>query len=298
MKTKEEKRFQVFCHVVLVLFAAFCILPLLLLLMSSFEDNLTLVNQGYGFWPKQFSLDAYTYLFKHGGQIFQSYFMTIVVTVVGTVASIILTTLMAYPLSRDELLGRKVLGFIVFFTMLFNGGLVPTYLIYTNTLNMKNTIWAVILPRLLMGAYYVLLMKSFFTTSIPKEIIEAAKVDGAGEYRILAQVVVPMAKPIIATVIMLTAINYWNDWYNGFIYITTRTELYTIQALLNRMLQDIQYLSNNASTMGNAGEAMAKIPSTSVRMAISVVGLLPILIVYPFVQNSFVKGITLGAVKG
>ena len=212
--------------------------------------------------------------------------------------SIVLTTMLAYPLSRDDLLGRKVLGFLVFFTMLFNGGLVPTYLIYTNTLHLKNTVWAVIVPRLLLGAYYVLLMKSFFTTSIPKAIIEAAKVDGAGEYRILVQVIVPMSKPIIATVLMLTAINYWNDWYNGFIYITTKTEYYTIQALLNRMLQDIQYLSNNAATMGNISESVSKIPSTSVRMAISVVGLLPILIVYPFVQNSFVKGITLGAVKG
>lgn len=298
MKTKEERRFQVFCHIMLVLFSLFCILPLLLLLMSSFEENLTLIKFGYGFWPKKFSLDAYSYLFRHGGQIFQSYFMTILVTVIGTAVSIVITTLLAYPLSREELWGRKVLSFVVFFTMLFNGGLVPTYLIYTNTLQMKNTIWALILPRLLLGAYYVLLMKSFFNTSIPKAIIEAAKVDGAGEYCTLVKVIVPMSKPIIATVVMLTAINYWNDWYNGFIYITTQTELYTIQALLNRMLQDIQYLSNNASSMGNAGEAMAKIPSTSVRMAISVVGLLPILIVYPFVQNSFVKGITLGAVKG
>ncbi len=298
MKTREERVFQVFCYVILTLFALFCLLPLALLLMSSFEDNLTLINSGYSFWPKKFSLEAYTYLFRHGDQIFQSYFITILVTVVGTSVSIVITTMLAYPLSRDELLGKKPLAFVVFFTMLFNGGLVPTYLVYTNTLGMKNTIWAVILPRLLLGAYYVLLMKSFFSTSIPKEVLEAAKVDGAGEYRILIQVVAPMSKPIIATVLMLTGINYWNDWYNGFIYITTHTELYTIQALLNRMLQDIQYLSNNANTMGNAGEAMAKIPSTSVRMAISIVGLLPVLIVYPFVQNSFVKGITLGAVKG
>ncbi len=298
MKTKEEKRFQVFSHIVLLIFALFCIIPLVLLLMSSFEENSTLIREGYGFWPKAFSFEAYEYLFRHGGQIFTSYFVTFFVTVVGTAVSIVLTTMLAYPLSRDDLLGRKVLGFLVFFTMLFNGGLVPTYLIYTNTLHLKNTVWAVIVPRLLLGAYYVLLMKSFFTTSIPKAIIEAAKVDGAGEYRILVKVIVPMSKPIIATVLMLTAINYWNDWYNGFIYITTKTEYYTIQALLNRMLQDIQYLSNNAATMGNISESVSKIPSTSVRMAISVVGLLPILIVYPFVQNSFVKGITLGAVKG
>lgn len=298
MVTKEEKIFQGFSHVVLSLTSIFCVVPFLLLVVASLTDNNELIRSGYTFFPKQMSLDAYRYLLKTGNQIANAYGVTLFVTAAGTILSLIITTLLAYPISRDDFPGKKGISFLVFFTMLFNGGLVPTYLVYTTILPIKNTLWALLIPRLLVSGFFVMLMKSFFITSVPREVIEAAKVDGAGEARTLIQVVLPMARPMIATIGLLTVINYWNDWYNSFIYITTKTQYYSIQGLLNRMIQDIQYLSNNASNLGAASEALAKIPSASVRMAIAVVGALPIMIIYPFVQNNFVKGISLGAVKG
>lgn len=298
MITKEDKIFQVVSHIILMLSALFCLVPFVLLVIASFTDNNELIRSGYTFFPKTVSLEAYRYLTNTGNQILNAYGVTLFVTAAGTAASLVFTTLLAYPISRESFPGRKVITFIVFFTMLFNGGLVPTYLVYTTILPVKNTIWALLIPRLLVSGFYIMLMKSFFTTSIPKEVIEAAKVDGAGETRTLVQVVIPMSKPMLATIGLLTAINYWNDWYNSFIYVTTKTQYYSIQGLLNRMIQDIKFLSNNASTLGAASAELAKIPSASVRMAMAVVGVVPIMVVYPFVQNNFVKGISLGAVKG
>lgn len=298
MVTREDKAFQAFSHIVLMASSLMCVIPFVLLIIASLTDNGELIRSGYSFFPKVMSTDAYEYLFKTGSQIVTAYGVTLFVTAVGTVSSLLITILLAYPISRADFPGKTAISFLVFFTMLFNGGLVPTYLVYTTILSIKNTIWALLIPRLLVSGFFVMLMKSFFATSIPKEVIEAAKVDGAGEARTLVQVVLPMAKPMMATIGLLTAINYWNDWYNSFIYITTKTQYYSIQGLLNRMIQDIQYLTNNASNLGAATEALAKIPSASVRMAVAVVGAIPIMVIYPFLQNNFVKGISLGAVKG
>ena len=180
--------------------------------------------------------------------------------------------------------------------MHFNGGLVPTYLMYTGTFHIGNTFLALLIPNLLVRAYYIMLMRSYFMTTLPGEVMEAAAIDGASEFQIFRRVAVPMSKPIIATVIMFTMILYWNDWQNGLYYLTTKTSLYTVQNLLNRMIQEIQFLSSN-TVVGQTTDLSA-IPSTSVRMAIAVIGILPIAIVYPFVQKNFAKGITLGAVKG
>jgi len=298
MKTREEKRFQFFANLIMTLFSIFCMVPIILLLISSFTDNDTILRNGYSFFPQKLSLGAYGYLISKGGQIFRAYGISALVTFIGTTIGISITALLAYPLSRRDLPGRNVFSFIVFFTMLFNGGLVPTYLMYTGIFHIKNTLWALIIPSLLMNAYYVMLMRSFFSTSIPFEIIEAAHIDGASEFKTFAMIVLPMARPIIATVGLFIGIAYWNDWNNGFIYLTTRTDLFSIQNLLNRMIQDIQFLSSNSSLAGNIASSLSKTPSTSVRMAIAVTGILPVAIIYPFLQNNFVKGITLGAVKG
>ncbi|MDN5315819.1 MAG: putative aldouronate transport system permease protein, partial [Clostridiales bacterium] len=193
---------------------------------------------------------------------------------------------------------RGLLTFFIVFTMLFNGGLVPTYLMYTGTFQIKNTIWALLIPNLLLNAYNVMLCKSYFVTSVPGEILEAARIDGAGEFKTFYTVALPMAKPIIATIGMFVGIGYWNDWYNGYIYLTTRTDLFSIQNLLNRMMQNIQFLSQNATGLNQASQGLAAIPTASVRMAMAVLGVLPVVIIYPFIQNNFVKGITLGGVKG
>ena len=182
--------------------------------------------------------------------------------------------------------------------MLFNGGLVPTYINYTNVFHIKDTIWALLVPSLLCNAFNVLLTKSYFVSGIPNEIIEAAYIDGANELQTLHSVVIPLAKPIIATISMFAGIAYWNDWNNGYIYLVKRTEFFSIQNLLNRLMQNINALTQNANQVNNVTTALADVPSVTVRMAIATLGILPIIIVYPFIEKSFVKGITLGGVKG
>jgi putative aldouronate transport system permease protein len=221
--------------------------------------------------------------------------MSIIVTAVGSVSSVLLTSMLSYAIARKGLPGRKLLTFFVFFTMLFNGGLVPTYIMYINTFHIKNTIFALLIPSLLIHAFNVMLMRSYLMTSIPNEIIESASIDGASEFTIFGKVVMPMSIPIIATIFLYQVISYWNDWKNGLFYITSRTDLYTIQNLLNRMIMNIQYLASASDTVSSD---LSNIPTVTVRMAIAVAGLIPILIIYPFIQKYFVRGIVLGAVKG
>ncbi len=194
--------------------------------------------------------------------------------------------------------GRNIFTFLVVFTMLFNGGLVPTYINYTNVFHIKDTIFALLVPSLLMNAFNLLLMKSYFVSSVPDEILEAAYIDGASEFKTMRKIAVPLSKPIIATMGMFAGIAYWNDWNNGYIYLVKRTDLYSIQNLLNRLMQNINALTQNASQVGNVNQGLSEIPSVSVRMAMATLGILPIVVIYPFIQKNFVKGITLGGVKG
>lgn len=297
-KNLEERAFQFIGHIVMALFALGTLIPLVLLIVSSFTSNAALIQNGYSFFPKELSLEAYKYIFTSSNKVVNAYGISFLVTAVGTMMGVTITTLMAYPLSRKDLPLRGFFTFIIFFTLLFNAGLVPTYLTYTNIFKIKNTFWALVIPNLLMNGFNVLLMKSYFVINIPNEIIEAAYIDGAGEFYTFYRIVVPLSKPIIATIGIFTGIAYWNDWYNGYIYLTTRTDLYSIQNLLNRMIRNIQFLSQNTGNLSQAAEGLSKIPVVTVRMAIAVIGIIPILVIYPFVQNYFVKGITLGGVKG
>ncbi|MCC8103707.1 MAG: carbohydrate ABC transporter permease [Clostridiales bacterium] len=298
MRTSEEKRFQLIGNIVMIILSATALLPMLLLVISSFTDNDTLVQNGYSFFPAKLSIAAYTYIFSSGNSVIQAYGVSIVLTVVGTTCSLVITTLLAYALAKKGLPGKGFLNFYVVFTMLFNGGLVPTYINYTNTFNIKNTFWALLVPSLLANGFNIMLMKSYFVSPIPDEIEEAAFIDGASEFTVFSKIVIPLSKPIVATIGLFAGIAYWNDWQNGYIYLTTRTDLYSIQNLLNRMIQNIQFLTQNSTSVGNSSVALSTIPSVSVRMAMAVVGVIPIVVVYPFIQNNFVKGITLGGVKG
>lgn len=298
MKTKEERRFQIFANIVMIILSLLAIVPFALLVISSFTDNSTLIANGYSFLPEKWSTYAYEYIFKTGNSIIHAYGVSISLTAAGTAISLSITTLLAYALSKTDLPGRRIMLFMVVFTMLFNGGLVPTYIVYTNVLNVKNTFWALLVPGLLMNGFNVMLMKSYFCSSLPGEILDAAYIDGAGEFQTFASIAVPLSKPIIATIGLFNGIAYWNDWMNGYIYLTKRTDLYSVQNLLNRMMQNIQYLSQNSAHIQDASVGLASIPSVSVRMAMATVGVLPILVIYPFVQGNFVKGITLGGVKG
>lgn len=295
---REDKLAKGIAHVVMAAFSLFALIPLVLLIISSFTSNTALIQNGYSFFPKEWSLEAYVYMFGSTNQILNAYGVSFFITAVGTVAGLTLTISLGYVLARKDLPGRRFLTVYVVLTMLFNGGLVPTYLMYTGTFGIKNTVFALLIPSLLMNGFNIMLAKSYFVTSVPVEILEAAKIDGAGEFKTFARVAVPMAKPIIATIGIFVGIAYWNDWYNGFIYLSTNTRLYSIQNLLNRMMLNIQFLSQNADNLSSAKEGLASIPAVSIRMSMAVMGILPIVIIYPFVQNNFIKGITLGGVKG
>ena len=297
MKLSDKTRFQIIGHIVMIVLTACAILPLLLILMASLTDDTILIQNGYQFFPQKFSGAAYAYIFSSSDTVLRAYGISIALTLLGTAVSVIITTMLAYALSKKNLPGKAILTFAVFFTMLFNGGLVPTYMNYTLVFGIKNTFWALMIPSLLMNAFSVLLVKSYFATNIPEEIKEAAYIDGSTEFQTFYRVCLPLAKPIIATIALFAAIAYWNDWNNGYIYLTRRTDLFSIQNLLNRMIKNIQALQQNAN-LTSTDSAIASMPAVSIRMAIAVVGVLPILIVYPFIQKNFVKGITLGGVKG
>ena len=293
---KGEKIFQVIIHICLVLLAACAIIPVWVLVSGSITGEQELILKGYSFFPKSLSADAYKYLFYKASEILRAYGITVLITVVGTSASLLITPLLAYPLSRKDFRARNVFAFLVFFTMLFNGGIVPSYIMWTEIFHMNNTISALILPGLLMNGFHVILMKNYFAQNIPVELIEAAKMDGAGEFRIFYKMVLPLSLQIMPTVGLFVGIGYWNDWTNGLYYITNPS-LYSLQNLLNRILQDVQFLSSSTLTQA-AGTVNTQMPSVSIRMAISVVGILPIMVLYPFFQKYFVKGIAIGAVKG
>ncbi|WP_309118977.1 carbohydrate ABC transporter permease [Paenibacillus sp.] len=293
--TKEYFGWRLTAHLALGGFAISCLLPFLLLFAASVTDDSAIVAHGYTFFPEKFSLGAYEYLYQHSALIFRAYGVTILVTVVGTIASLAMTSMLAYPLSRKDLPGGPALSFIVFFTLLFNGGLVPTYMVYTQVLDIRDTLWAQLVPWLLMNGFNVLLMRAFFVNSVPTAVIESASIDRAGEWTIYSRIVLPLSLPILATIGLFQALAFWNDWNNGLVFIHN-PELLNLQNLLNRIMSNIEFLTMN-SNLGT-GETIAQLPRETFRMAIAVIGIVPVILVYPFFQRYFVKGLTIGAVKG
>jgi len=292
-----SKTTKIVTNTVMILLCLCCILPFLLLIGSSLSSDASLLKYGYRFIPKEFSTAAYDYLFGSKDILLRAYGMTILVTAIGTIANITLTMLIAYPLSRRDMPGRSVLSFFVFFTMLFHGGMVPSYIIWTQIFHIKDTIWGQILPNFMLSAFNIIMMRTYFTTNIPGEIIDASRIDGASELQILGKIVLPLSKPIVSTIALMTALVYWNDWTNGLYYITRNTKLYTIQNVLNTMVSNAQFLATQANA-GQLLQAGGSIPNVSTRMAVAVIAVIPILIIYPFFQKSFVKGIVIGGVKG
>ena len=289
-----SKGFNIFVHALLIFLILCCVIPFWLLIASSFTSESYLLQHGYSLIPGEVSFAAYDYLWTARGSIGRAYLMSVLISAVGVSCNVLMCILFAYPLSRRELPGRSVFSFLLFFTMLFNGGLVPTYLVYTNIVNVKDSFWGMVVPYLLFNPFMVIMMRTYFTSSIPGEVIEAAKIDGASEVRCLTSVVVPMSKPIIATVGLMTLIAYWNNWTNGIYFLTTRTDLYGIQNYLNDAMNKAAFLQNHSTGMINPRD----VPNVGVRMAVAVVAVIPLLVLYPFFQKYFVKGVTLGSVKG
>lgn len=291
---KSERRMARLAHVVLIVFSLMVVLPFILLISASLTEENAALKYGFGFIPKVFSLAAYKYISYQSKMIIRAYGITIFTTVIGTSVGLTMTSMLGYGLSKD-IPGRRILNFFVVFTMLFNGGLVPTYLVYTKYLHLGNTIWALIIPSLLMNAFHVMLVRNYFSTSIPESLIESAKLDGASEMMIFRAIVLPLSKPIMATIGLMLALSYWNNWTNGLYYLDD-TSLYSIQNVLNAINNNIIAI-NSVSNMGLAINK-SEVPALTARMAIAVIGIVPMLCIYPFFQKYFVKGITIGAVKG
>lgn len=282
------------------IYSLLCIIPLLLVFSISFSDETSIIANGYKLIPDVFSLKAYELLFKDFDQILHSYGISIFVTVVGTILGVLLTAFYAYPLSRQDLPYRNGFAFFIFFTMLFGGGLVPWYLVYVNILDLKNTVWVLIIP-LLMSPFFVLVMRTFFVSSIPSSILESARIDGAGELKIFSRIVLPLSLPVLATVALFSTLNYWNDWYLSMIFISDNKTI-SLQYLMYRTLLDIQFLTSNSNVAAQISSAgggnILDLPNKTLQMAMAVVGVGPIVLAYPFFQRYFIKGLTVGAVKG
>ena len=298
MRSKDQKIFNLISHTVMILVTVMAVLPFVLVFLSSVTEENTLVLNGYSFFPEKFSLYAYEYIVMKKKKIFRAYAVTLFVTVVGTSINVMISAMLAYPLSLKDLPGKRIFTFYVVFTLLFNGGLVPTYLMYTSAFNVKNTIFALIVPNLLMHTMNVLLMRTYYSTSIPAELFEASEIDGASQFKIFGSIILPLGKPIAVTMALFSGLSYWNDWTNGLYYLTgyDGEKLYSIQNFLNKVVTDIQYL--NSSQVGSNSDILAKLPTVSVRMAIAFVAMIPILVLFPFLQKYFSKGIAMGAVKG
>lgn len=292
---KDGAPFHYSCTIFLLLLCVCCLGPVILIVMSSITSENVLAQVGYRYFPKEISMQAYTYLWARRVTILHCYGISVFVTVFGTALGVTVTAMLAYGLTRPMIRARRVISFLIFFTMLFNGGVVASYMVWTRLFRIKNTVWAMIFPNLLTCAFHVLLVKNYYTNSIPKELLEAAQIDGASELRIFSRVVLPLAKPVITTVALFTALAYWNDWVNG-LYFINDSELYSIQVYLNVLMNNIQYLKSG-NVYGLTGAQMS-LPSISIRMAIAVVAMLPLLAVFPFLQKYLVEGIVIGGVKG
>lgn len=292
---RNDKGFQIVVHIIMIIMGILVIFPIMLLIMSSVSSESDILKYGYSLIPKNLDFTSYKYIFGEGS-IFHSYLVTVIVTVAGTVAGVVMTTMISYTLTVPGLPGKGILSLYVLFTMLFSGGLVPTYMMWSNMFHIKNTIWALIIPSLMCSAFHIMITKSYFQSNIPKEILESARIDGMSEFGIFFKIVLPLSTPIIATIGFMKALMYWNDWKNSLYYITDK-QLVGIQALLNNMLTNVQYLAQSMDA-SLAATDVASIPTLGIRMAVAVVGMLPMIILYPFFQKYYMKGLTVGAVKG
>lgn len=286
-----SKAVSILVHIFIAILIMLSILPFILILSSSFTAEGSISEFGYSLIPRKFSLDAYRYIFLQAGNLINSYFTTIIVTVIGTSISILFTTMFAYPLSRRSFILRNKLSFFVFFTMLFNGGIIPTYILVSRYLHLKDTLMALILPYII-TPFNVLLIRNFFI-SIPESIIESAKIDGASEYRIFFRIIVPVSLPGIATIGLFTTLTYWNDWFQALLYIDS-AKMMPMQFLLQRIMSTVEFITSS----NNPQLRSMELPRESARMAMSILAVGPIVFAYPFFQKYFIKGLTIGAVKG
>lgn len=285
-------------NVVLALFSLCCIIPFIFVVIISFSSEESIRTIGYSFWPMAWSTDTYAYAFEKLPQIWRSFFNSVLITGIGTVLSTLICVLYSYALYRPDFKYRNFFNFFSFFVMLFGGGLVPTYIISKQVLALSENYAALIVP-LLVSPFNIIVMRTFFKSSVPLELIEAATIDGSGEYSTLFRIVLPIAKPGIATIALLNALAYWNDWFQSLLYIRQNKVLQPLQALLMELQNNVEYLNRMIGQMGTAAIMEAqRAPNQTLRMALVVMIVVPIACAYPFFQRYIVAGLTIGSVKG
>ena len=298
MSSDRVLRFVGYLFITLVILLT--LFPFALLVIVSFSSEASIATTGYSLFPSSFSLAAYEYLYAQASQIINAYGITIFVTVVGTFFNVLMSVMFAYPLSRRDYPLHKAQMYFLLVTMMFNGGLVPTYLMYTNIFHIRDSLIAYLVPSLLMNAFNIILLRTYFVTNLPEELLEAARIDGAGEFRIFFRIVLPLSKPIIATVGLFAGIAYWNDWINGLYYVQD-AKCFSLQVLLNHILTNAQFMQSSAAqSSGQVAIAMqgATLPLTTMRLAIAVISIVPLMIVFLSLQKYYTKGIAIGSLKG
>lgn len=283
-------------HIILLLVALICFLPFVSVVIISLTKE-AILQKGYQLWPSEWSLKGYTFYLAKSNVIVSAAKMSVIVTVIGTFLGVILTTLMGYVISRRSYKGQSFFTWVVFIPMIFNGGFISSYVVNVNLLGLKNNIGALIFP-LLVSSFNVIISKTFFRQTIPDSIIESAKMDGASQWTIFGRIVIPISKPVFATIGLFLSFGYWNDWFQNLMYITDQ-KLFTLQGMLQKMLNDTQWLVSNVQNLGlSAIEILKQVPQESSQMAVAVIAIIPIALAYPFFQRYFVSGLTIGAVKG
>ena len=279
-----------------IIWCLLILLPIWIIIIASFTDEQALNMYGYRLWPTKFSIEAYAYLFRKGSVITTAYKNTIIATVCGTILCLITVGLYAYPISRKDFRWRKFFTFVSFFTMLFNAGTVAGYVTNRQILGLMNSVLCLFLP-LSFSAYWVIVMRTFYQSNVPEAIIESARIDGAGEWRTLIQIVLPLAIPGLATVSLFAAIGIWNNFFQCLLLVD-EAKYYNLQYTIYQTLTSIRFLKEMAAQVGNLSQNIANLPDETFRMAMAVVTVGPIILAYPFFQKYFVKGLTIGAVKG
>lgn len=288
---------EILINIVMILFCMLCIVPFIFVIIISFTSEESIAQIGYSFIPQSWSLDAYKYAFEMGYSLWRAYFNSFFITVVGTILSVLVCILYSYALFRKDFKYRRFFTFFSFFTMLFGGGLVPTYIVCKQLLGLSDNYAAVIVP-LMVNPFNIIVMRTFFQSSVPEELIEAAAIDGSGEYNTLFKIIIPISKPGIATIGLLNALAYWNEWYTPMLYVRDKLHI-PLQYLLMQLQRNMEYLAKNSAAMGaDAIKAASEMPTQSLRMVLVVLVVIPIACAYPFFQRYIVAGLTIGSVKG
>jgi multiple sugar transport system permease protein/putative aldouronate transport system permease protein len=296
-KKKKKGLGQYILALILGLYTLFCLMPILLVIITAFSDDKTIASKGYSYFPDKWSLEGFKYVFKYGRQLFTSYGVTIFITIVGTFFGLFIMSMFAFALSRRDFMFRKFLSMYILIPMLFPAGQLANYLVYTNSYKLKDSLLLLIIP-LSVSTMNIIILRTYIQTSIPDELMDSARIDGAGEYRTFFQIVAPLMKPVLASVGFMMATAFWNDWQNALLYIDTASKN-PLQLLLIRIQKNIEFLLNNKNISGAALAAIQQgIPEYSATMATVLTVIGPIMIAYPFFQKYFIKGLTIGSVKG